>query len=86
MEQTKLFSLQTADIEKIEKEKLTDITKVDISQNEPPAQRLIKFMYSMENPYVFRVDKTPVKVMFSKRHNAESLQKCMENIVNNKMK
>lgn len=84
MEQTKLKNLQTADIEKIKREELKDITTFDIGQDEPPIQRLIRFMYSMENPYIFRVGKTPVKVVFSYRHNTESLQKGLENIVRSK--
>lgn len=81
MKQSKLLRLQNADIEKMEKEKLKDITKFNIGQDEPPIQRLIRFMYSMDNPYIFRVGKTPVKVVFSNRHNAVSLQKGLENIV-----
>ena len=81
MEQKNLAKLQTADIEKIKMEKLKDITKLIIGLDEPPLQRLIRFMYTMGNPYIFRVGKTPVKVVFSNRHNAVSLQKSVENIV-----
>lgn len=84
MEQTKLKNLQTADIEKIKSEELKDITKFNIGQDEPPIQRLIRFMYSMKNPYIFRVGKTSVKIVFSNRRNAERIQKGMENIVRSK--
>ena len=84
MEQTNLRNLQTADIEKIKREELKDITNFIIDQDKPPIQRLIRFMYSMENPYIFCVGKTPVKVAFSNRHNAVSLQKGLENIVRSK--
>ena len=85
MDKKTLRSLQEVDIENIQKEKLKDITKFIIGQNEPPIQRLISFTYSMENPYIFRIGKTPVKVVFSKRHGAVSLQKRLENIVCSKI-
>ena len=84
MEQTELKNLKSADFDKMKEEDLKDITKFNITQNEPPIQRLIRFMYSMKNPYIFRVGKTPVKVVFSKQLNAVSLQKGLENIARNK--
>lgn len=80
---TKLKSLQTVDIKKTEKEKLKDINNINICTDEPPIQRLIKFMSVMENPYIFRAGKTPVKLTFLHRHQV-ILQKSMENIVSSK--
>ena len=65
-------------------EELKDIAKYQIDFGEPPIRRLIRFIYSMENPYIFRVGNTPVKVVFSGRRNAVGLQAGLENIARGK--
>ena len=83
MEQ-KLARMQSVNIEKVKKDELKDIKKLNIEQGEPPIQLLIKFMCSMGNPYIFRVNDTPVKVVFSKSRNAVSLQNALVNIARSK--
>ena len=85
MKKAELKKMQAIDINKISKKDLKDILQFYISQTEPPIQRIVNFMNIMENPYIFRVRKTLVKVVFSRQNSAVSIQKNMENIVRNKI-
>jgi hypothetical protein len=42
---------------------------------------MVEFIKEINNPYVFMVNKTPVKVVFSAKNNSPSFEKSMENIV-----
>ena len=53
---------------------LPDLPDVKIS-GETPAERLDSLLSQVENPYCFRVGKTPVKIMFSGEKSIESALK-----------
>jgi hypothetical protein len=62
-------------------EKLKDISKIKIDTASPVTERMVEFIKEINNPYVFMVNKTPVKVVFSAKNNSQSFEKSMENIV-----
>jgi len=60
-------------------EDLQDIRNVQINPNKPVMERLMSFMLQIKNPYLFKVDGTPVKVEFTS--NGPTLQKSLESIL-----
>lgn len=53
---------------------LPDLLNVTIT-GESPMERLENFLEQVENPYCFRVGKTPVKITFSGSESLESILK-----------
>ena len=55
---------------------LKDISSVVIDKNKPLYERALSFIAQIKNPYLFKVNNTPVKVSFT--DNAPTMQKCLE--------
>ena len=79
-----LKKMKNVDIKTIDCSKLQDISGVNIDSDKPVIQRLLKYISEIKNPYAFKVGKTKIKVVFSNRYNAQSIQRGLENIVRNK--
>ena len=77
--------MKSVDIKETDSSSLQDITAVKIDSREPVIQRTLKYLSEIKNPYAFKVGKTKVKVVFSERQNAVSLQRGLENIVRGKI-
>jgi hypothetical protein len=60
-----LQRLSQQDFPNIDKEQLVDIRSIEIDPDLPIAERLLKFLEEVKNPYLFRVGKVPIRVMFS---------------------
>ncbi|MDR1093298.1 MAG: hypothetical protein LBL66_04030 [Clostridiales bacterium] len=56
-------------------ERLLDIADIQVDTNKCVADRIKDYLEKTENPYLFKVGRTPVKVIFSSR--APSLQECL---------
>ena len=74
-------SLQTMPLNQFKIVDRKDISKINIDEGKPVMQRLVNFVVQIGDPYSFRVGKTPVKVVFSKRYAHKSIEVCLEKIV-----
>ncbi len=59
-----LEELKKTDISACDAEKLVDLREVEINRKDSAVQRVESFMEQVKNPYLFKVDKTIVKVSF----------------------
>lgn len=69
-----LEAMAQASIKGMDPGTLPDLPDVKIS-GEAPAERLESLLSQVENPYCFRVGKTPVKILFSGEKSIESALK-----------
>ena len=58
---------------------LVDITGIEIDSTKPSIKKVAEFMNEVKNPYLFKVDDTPVKVCFSK--DAPELQTKITSLI-----
>jgi len=61
-----LERLSRLDFADIDKSQLIDIANIAIDPDMPIEERVQKYIEQVENPYIFRVEKVPVRVVFSK--------------------
>lgn len=73
----KLEYYKSLDIKDVKLEELKDIRDVKIDITKPVLERILSFLVQMDgNPYIFKVEDTPVKVCFNE--DGPSLQECLE--------
>lgn len=58
--------LQTTDIENVDKKTLIDIKKAITQNFRPTKDQITEFFETIGNPYCFLVERTPVKISFSR--------------------
>lgn len=61
-------------------DELTDITEIAFDAETTVANRIFQFLRMVENPYVFKVDDTPIKIVFSE--NSLTLQDSLVKVFN----
>jgi len=59
---------------------LVDITSIKIDSTKSVTKRVTDFMNEVKNPYLFKVEDTPVKVCFTK--DAPELQSKITSLIN----
>ena len=62
---TDLQAMSQLDFTDIDETQLVDIREIDLDLDAPAEERLSKFIEKVGNPYLFRVGKVPVRVVFS---------------------
>lgn len=74
----KLEEYGSQKIEDVKLDDLKDITTVRVNPERSVLERVLSFILQIDNPYLFKVGETPVKVSFS--DDALTLQKSLEAI------
>lgn len=72
-------TLENADISA-----LKDIYDIKIDDGNSAIQRILKFIEQTRNPYLFKVGKTPVKVVFLKKYAHVSIEAELAKLVSSK--
>lgn len=60
-------------------EALCDIRCVTVDESKPVLERIGRYSVEVKNPYLFRVDDTPVRIVFTA--DGPTLQACLEQVV-----
>ena len=71
-----LKKMSSENIDAIERDRLIDISAPQIPRDPSVTLRTLLFMEQIGNPYLFKVDNTPVKVSFTQK--GASLQSSLE--------
>lgn len=79
---TKLQLGKISDIRYVQENDIDDIEKIKIDNNLPKAERIMKFLSEVKNPYIFSVDGKKVKFEFS--NSDVNISQCIENIFLNR--
>ena len=58
---------------------MVDISDIKIDTGKPVEKRIKQFLKQIGNPYIFKVGKTRVRVMFSA--TAPTIQECLLNVI-----
>ena len=65
MQLKNLAALKLSPINSLPLSRLKNADEIYVDINEPPLNRIIKYLFEAENPYLFRVNQTRVKLNFS---------------------
>lgn len=71
-----LVSMKKVDISEISPEDITELKDIRIDKSLPPEKRILSLLEQVNNPYVYKVGETVVKVSFN--GSGRTLQDCME--------
>ncbi|MCL2797431.1 MAG: hypothetical protein FWD58_05210 [Firmicutes bacterium] len=74
-----LIELKAQKIGDLSSDELTDITKIMLDADSAPTERVCEFLRQVQNPYLFRVEEIPVKVVFSE--NAPTIQESLAKLI-----
>jgi hypothetical protein len=77
----KLDSDKSVNLNDINPDQIIDIKDIEISKRRVSNHRMLDFLLSYDNPYVFKVAGKLVKIEFS--DNGESAEKCILSMLNN---
>lgn len=78
-----LKEMKNKNFEDLNSNELVDIKNIEIDTSKPKIEKLIDFIETIKNPYLFKVGDIIVKIKFS--NNNQSFQEKMENIILGKM-
>ena len=59
-----LFIYQMGEIANCDKDRLTDLSRVEVDKNLPVVERVRDYIHQVGNPYLFKVGDTVVKIEF----------------------
>ncbi|MFV0479144.1 MAG: DUF6870 family protein [Anaerorhabdus sp.] len=74
LEVTKNISIDDVDINTLE-----DISNIKISKKKDSNERIVDFINSIDNPYLFKVNNVVVKIEFS--NNSNRAEDCINNVI-----
>lgn len=61
----KLNKYENTDLDKVDRNTVEDISNIKIDTKKSSVERILDFLISYENPYVFKIGDNLVKVQFS---------------------
>ena len=61
----KLNKYENTDLDKVDRNTVEDISNIKIDTKKSSVERILDFLMSYENPYVFKIGDNLVKVQFS---------------------
>ena len=76
----KLKEYKEMNINEIDKDKISDISEINISRRKSSKQRILDFLNEIENPYFFKVADTIVQIGFSDDSNLTA-DDCLFNVL-----
>ena len=76
----KLKEYKEMNINEIDKDKISDISEINISRRKSSKQRILDFLNEIENPYFFKVADTVVQIGFSDDSNLTA-DDCLFNVL-----
>ena len=76
VEKYKNISLDEVNINEVK-----DLTEIKISRRKSSNDKILDFLNSVENPYVFKINDTLVKIEFS--NNKKTAENCITNAIKN---
>ena len=76
----KLKEYKEMNINEIDKDKISDISEINISRRKSSKQRILDFLNEIENPYFFKVSDTVVQIGFSDDSNLTA-DDCLFNVL-----
>lgn len=71
-----LVIMKKVDIREVSPEEITELKDIRIDKSLPPEKRILSLLEQSNNPYVYKVGETVVKVSFN--CSGRTLQDCME--------
>ena len=74
----KLNKYENTDLDKVDRNTVEDISNIKIDTKKSSVERILDFLMSYENPYVFKIGDNLVKVQFS--NNNIYADNCMTNV------
>lgn len=74
----KLNKYERNNLESIDRSTVDDISNIKIDSNKSSVERILDFLLSYENPYIFKMENKLIKVQFS--NNNVFAENCMTNI------
>lgn len=77
----KLNICKSTELLKIDKSKIDDIANIKIDTQKSSVERILDFLLSYENPYIFKVQDSLVKIEFS--NNNVYADNCITNVFRN---
>lgn len=77
--------LREALMEDIDISALKDISQIPIGDGKPAPLRTLVFMNQARNPYLFKVGKTPVKIVFPQKYAHVGIEAGLAKIVGGKV-
>lgn len=72
---SKLEQFKAQKLSDVKLEDLKEITSIHIDTDRPVLERILSFMVQIGNPYIYKVNDTPIKVSFTK--GAPSLEESL---------
>lgn len=68
-------------IDEVDKNEIEDISKININKRKSSKDRILDFLNSVSNPYIFKVNGKLVKIEFS--NNTRTAESCITNVIKN---
>ena len=66
-------------IDEVDKNEIEDISKININKRKSSKDRILDFLNSVSNPYIFKVNGKLVKIEFS--NNTRTAESCITNVI-----
>lgn len=79
---TKMQLGKSSNIRFVQDKDIDDLKDIKINTNKTKLERIIEFLQTVKNPYMFVVDGIKVKFEFAK--NGPNINDCIENLIKNK--
>ncbi len=75
----KLERCKTMSFEDVDIDKIMDLSDIKISRKKSSTERILDFLNSVDNPYIFKCEGLLVKIGFS--DNDSTAEKCITNVI-----
>lgn len=79
---TKMQLGKSSNIRFAQEKDIDDLKDIKINTNKTKMERIIEFLQTVKNPYMFIVD--GIKVKFEFAENGPNINECIENLIKNK--
>lgn len=77
--QQKLERCKNMCIDEVDENEIEDISKININKRKSSKDRILDFLNSVSNPYIFKVNGKLVKIEFS--NNTRTAESCITNVI-----
>ena len=74
----KLNEYEKTELEKIDRNTIEDISNIKINTKKSSVERILDFLLSYDNPYIFKIENSLVKIQFS--NNNVYADNCITNV------
>lgn len=75
----KLMKAEKISFDRINLNEVKDLDNIKISKKKSSRDRILDFLNTVDNPYVFKIDKVLVKIEFS--DNGKTAEDCITNVI-----